>query len=103
MVAATHLKRADVSPEQMWNWESLFESWTAFQAEADDITARLPEFAAFTGKLNAPTVVADWLETYTAISRRIFPLLVFTRMATAVDTNDAEAKAKNGQVMTLMG
>jgi oligoendopeptidase F len=103
MVAATHLKREDVSLEQTWSRESLFESWAAFQAEANDITARLPELAAFAGKLSSPGVVADWLEAYTEMSRRVARLMVFTRMAAAVDTSDAEAKAKHGQLMSLLG
>jgi oligoendopeptidase F len=102
-MTAAHLKRADVLLEQTWNRESLFESWETFQQEVDNITARLPEWAAFAGKLNTPGGAADWLEAYTAITPRISRLGVFTRMATAVDTTDAEAKAKYGQVMTLIG
>lgn len=103
MVDAANLKRADAPREQTWNRESLFESWEAFQKEADAIAAKLPELEAFAGKLNSPDGVADWLEAYSAVSRRFGKLMVFTRMAIAVDTTETEAKAKNGQAMSLAG
>lgn len=96
------LKRADVPREQTWNRESVFESWEAFEAELDDIISRLPELEKFAGKLNSPEVVAEWLEVSTQLSRRVSRLNVYTNMATAVDSSDVEAKAKRGQVASLI-
>ncbi len=102
MTTTPPLKRADVPLEQTWSRESVFESWEAFQQELDDIAASLPGLGKFAGRLaESATVVAEWLDTYSQIRGRISRLGVFTRMATAVDTNDVEAKAKLGQVTSL--
>lgn len=98
------LKRADVPLDQTWNRESVFEDWTAVQAEIDDLTAALPELSKFAGSLGrSPAVTADYLQLYSQLRRRLGRLLTFTRMATAVDTGDAEAKAKRGQLSGLIG
>lgn len=100
--AKAALKRIDVPVEQTWNRESLFESWEAFQMELDSISDTLSVLENFAGKLaESPRTVVDWLEVYGQVRRRIGKLMVFVRMATAVDTNDVEAKAKMGQVMGL--
>lgn len=104
MTAPPHLKRADVPREQTWNRESLFASWAAFQQELDDIAASLPTLTAYSGRLHeSSSVLADWLDTFTQMRRRVVRLFVFVRMATSVDTNDTEAKAQWGQVMSLIG
>ena len=100
----TRPKRADVPPEQRWNRESVFESWDALQQEIEAITAELPSLEKFAGTLGQSSdKVADWLDAYTALGRRVFRLNVYSNMATAVDTSDTEAKAKRGQVASLMG
>lgn len=102
MTVLQTLKRADVPLEQTWNRESVFESWDAFQQEMDAIAAALPDLEKFAGTLNAPEVVAQWLEVSTQLSRRVSRLNVYTNMATAVDSSDTEAKAKRGQVASLV-
>jgi oligoendopeptidase F len=101
---AVYSKRADVPLEQTWNRESVFQSWDEFQQELDNIVAGLPDLEKFSGRLGeSSAVIAEWLEAYTQTGRRIGRLMTFVRMASAVDTNDAEAKAKLGQVMSLLG
>lgn len=96
-------RRADVPLEQTWNRESLFESWAAFQQELDAIAAQIPGLDAYPGTLGrSPDALIAWLETYTRLRRRAYTLMVYVRMATAVDTNDAEAKAKQGQTMGVI-
>jgi oligoendopeptidase F len=98
------LKRADVPREQTWNRESLFASWDAFQQEFEAIAAQLPEFSKYAGTLgSSPDVLLAWLEAYTQLRRRVYRMMVYTRMATAVDTHDEDAKAKEGQVSSLIG
>jgi oligoendopeptidase F len=104
MAVNAAIKRADVPQEQRWNRESLFADWAAFQAEFEAIGGELPTLGKFAGKLGQSAgVVADWFEAYTTLRRRVFRLYVYTGMATAVDSNDGEAKAKRGQVASLMG
>lgn len=100
----TPLKRADVPHEQTWNRESVFDSWEALQSELDTLAAKLPELEKFAGTLGtSPDALFNWLETYTRLRRRFYRLYTFTNMATAVDAKDVEAKAKRGQVASLLG
>lgn len=102
--SVTPLTRADVPQEQMWNRESVFESWDAFQTEFDSIAAEVPQLESYAGTLGAsPDALVAWLDAYTRLRRRVYRLGTFTNMATAVDVKDAEAKAKRGQFMGLMG
>src|SRR5574341_2444124 len=104
MTAKSLVKRGDIPSEQTWKRESVFDSWDAFQQELDAIAAQLPEFQKYVGTLgSSPDALLAWLEAYTRLRRRVYRLMTFTRMATAVDATDAEAKAKNGQVTGLIG
>lgn len=104
MNVTTPLKRGDIAREQTWNRESVFASWEAFQSELDAIMALLPALEQFTGTLgDSPETLLNYLEAYTRLRRRAYRLATYTNLATAVDTTDAEAKAKRGQVMGLLG
>lgn len=104
MTVTTPIKREDVPQTQRWNRESMFETWDEFQKEFENITAELPTLAKFAGTLSQSTAtLVNWFKTYTTLRRRVFRLYVYTGMATAVDSNDSEAKAKHVQVMSLMG
>ncbi len=100
----TALKYTDVPREQKWNRESVFESWEAFQAEFDAIKPRIAALEQFKGTLKeSPDNLAAFLDAYTRLRRRVYRLNTVVTMATAVDTTDAEAKAKRGQVMGMIG
>jgi oligoendopeptidase F len=104
MAEMTHIKRADVPLEQTWNRESVFASWDEFQQELDAIAAALPALEAFAGRLSGSSdAVADWLEAHERVLRRVGRMWMFSLMAAAVDTNDAEAKAKQSQFSSLFG
>ena len=102
MTASKVLERKDVPLESKWNAEAVFASWDEWWAEAEGLTADLPQLSAFDGKLaQGAAVLADWLTLLTALNRRLKRLLVYARMATVVDANDMTAKEHMGQIMGL--
>jgi oligoendopeptidase F len=97
------LKRTDVPLEQTWNRESVFASWDEFEMEYDAIATRLPELAAFKGKLSeSPDRLVEWLDLFFPLRQQVGRLHVYTRMSATVDNSDAQAKSKRGQVASLM-
>lgn len=100
----TQIQRADVPKEQTWNRESVFESWEDYQAEFDAVAEKLPELAAFAGRLSeSPQILLDYFNLLYPLLRRAGRLSVFLGLANAVDTSDAEAKSKAGQLSSLFG
>jgi oligoendopeptidase F len=98
------LRRGDAPKESLWNPESNFASWEAFQAELEAAGAELPHLQTFAGTLGSgPARLAEWLETCSAFHRRVFRLYYFAYMAAQVDTGDATAKGKLSQAQGLAG
>jgi oligoendopeptidase F len=104
MIAKAPIKRTDVPHEQTWNRESVFATWDEFAQELDSVAQQIPSLEAYVGTLGtSPDTLSAWFDTYTELRRRAFRLNTYTNMATAVDTVDAEAKAKRGQLQGLLG
>ena len=102
MTASKVLERKDVPQESKWKGEAVFASWVEWNAEVEALTADLAQLSAFDGKLaQGPTVLADWLASWTAFDRRLMRLFVYARMASVVDANDMTAKENMGQMMGL--
>ena len=100
----TELKWTDVPKEQTWNRESVFESWDDFQAEFDAVAEKIPSLAKFSGRLSdSPQVLLDYFNLLYPLLRRAGRLSVFLGLANAVDTSDAVAKSKAGQLSSLFG
>jgi oligoendopeptidase F len=102
MTASKVLERKDVPQESKWNGEVVFASWDEWQAEAEALTADLPQLSAFDGELTqGPTQLAGWLTLLTTLDRRLMRLFVYARMANVVDANDTTAKEHMGQLTGL--
>ena len=104
MTGDKSLQRKDVAQESKWDAENVYSSWDEWQDELDAVAAELPTLSQFAGALgDSPSVLVDWLELYCRQRRRVMRLLIFARMANAVDSGDTVAKGKMGQVMGLFG
>jgi oligoendopeptidase F len=102
MTTSKLLERNDVPQESKWNGEAVFASWDEWRAEAEALTADLPQLSTFDGKLaQGPTLLAAWLTLLTALDRRLMRLYVYARMANVVDANDTTAKEYMGQLVGL--
>ena len=102
MTVSKVLERKDVPRESKWNAQAVFPSWDQWSAEAEALTADLPQLSTYDGKLaQGPTELAGWLELFTTLDRRLMRLFVYARVATAVDANDMTAKENMGQMMGL--
>jgi oligoendopeptidase F len=97
------LERKELPEEQKWNSRAVFESWDEWRAEAEAITADIPQLTEFKGKLaQGPATLADWLEIVTAFEPRLNRLMVYVFFSVTVDANDATAKACQGQVIGII-
>jgi oligoendopeptidase F len=102
MTASRVLDRKDVPQESKWNAQAVYASWAEWDAEAETLTADLPQLSTFAGRLaEGPALLADWLALWTALDRRLMRLYSYVRMATAVDANDMTAKEHMGQITGL--
>lgn len=96
------LRREDVPRESTWNREAVYASWADWQAEFDTAQKELPTLKDFAGTLkNGPDTLLRWFKTYSQQWRRVAKLFLFTRMATAVDGTDLEAKTYAGRAMAF--
>ena len=102
MTESTLLQRQDVPPQSRWNDTAVFPSWDEWLAEAEAVKAELAHLPAFENTLTrGPAELADWLDYYNGLDRRLARLSVYAGMATAVDAADAPAKERRGQQMGL--
>lgn len=99
MSADVALKRRDVPSEQTWNWERVYASWDAWEADLNAVSDALPELKSYEGQLtDSPTTLADWLELMTAQRRRLARLSVYARIASDVDSHDDTAQGQLSRV-----
>lgn len=98
------LQRKDAPVESTWDVESVFPSWQAWEAELEALKADLPTLSSFQGRLaEGPAILADWLEQYSEFRRRAMKTRLYPYMHTVVNSHDADAKGKLGQVMGVIG
>lgn len=96
------LLRDDVPVESTWNRETLFNSWDDWQAEYDLALDEFTLIAAFKNRLNEnPAVLVEWFKEYGKQRDRILTLLDYAFMAAFVNTKDTQAKACQGQILSL--
>ena len=94
--------RAAVPPEHRWNAESVYPSRPAWQAEFKAASEAIPGLSRFQGHLtDGPAALADWMETFDSLFRRVYKLLFYANMEQAVDSTDQEAQAMAGQAAGL--
>lgn len=88
--------RKDVPVEHTWDVHSIFPSDQDWDAAVQSFTARLPELAAFRGRLGeGPAVLADCLETAERLIGDAGKIYMYGMMRFTVDTSDQAAAALN--------
>lgn len=101
-MATTLPARKDVPVEHTWDTASVFESDTAWEAALESVTARLPEVAAFRGRLaEGPSVLADWFELVDELSGVVGKIGAYVTLRFTVDTSDQVAAALNDRSRSL--
>ena len=96
--------RSEIAAEHTWNKPSVFADKAAWEAACQDLLAQLPELQSYQGRLSeGPAVLADFLDKADAVQRLVGKIYVYASMSSAVDANDQEATAMEGQAIGFYG
>jgi oligoendopeptidase F len=94
--------REAIAEADTWDANSIFPSDEAWECEAAQIMARLPELAAYKGHIgDSPAALADWLAAAEDISVRAYRLFVYATLFFEVNTADQDASAKRGKALGI--
>ncbi|MCY4146844.1 MAG: oligoendopeptidase F [Chloroflexi bacterium] len=96
--------RADIPKETTWNHESVFASFDDWRAEYSAVSRQLGQIAAFQGRLaESAERLAEYLDCYQALARRVWTLYMYTAMWQACDGENEAIKGMLGQAQGLAG
>jgi len=91
-----------VAREHTWDAESVYRTEADWQADFDEVAARLPDLMEFKGHLDAgPDQVADYFAASEAVLRSLGRITVYAGMFSAVDSSDQAATARSERVRSL--
>ena len=86
--------RKEVPVEHTWDVHSIFPSDQDWEAAVQSLTARLPELAAFRGRLGeGPAVIADCIELVEELAETVGKIYMYGVLRFTVDTSDQAAAA----------
>jgi oligoendopeptidase F len=95
--------RSQISPKDKWNVEALYSDPTSWMSDftsikGSDQGARWPELASFRGKLNDPKVLAEFLNQYLAMNRKLEKLSVYAHLRFDEDQDNDQFKTNDGLI-----
>jgi oligoendopeptidase F len=94
--------RGEAPAEQTWDLDSVYATPAAWEAACAELTATLPELAAYQGRLSErPATLAAFLNLYQDTGILMGKIGVYASNASSVDTNDQAASARAGQARSL--
>ena len=97
-------QRQDIPIEQMWNHESVFPSFEAWQEEYQAVVETLDEIDTYKGTLSkSPQQLHQWLEFNSSLLRRVLTVFTYPSMWIECDGNNSTIKGMVGQARGLIG
>ena len=94
--------RADIPLEYRWSLEDIFPDVAAWEAAYTSVEARIPELAAYKGRLGeSADVMVEAIELRYEISRTIEDIFVYASQMQNTDTRDATANTYVGKARAL--
>jgi oligoendopeptidase F len=100
----TMLTRNEVARAHTWNAESVFATLADWEAELNAVVASLPKAKAFEGKLaESPQTLVEALKLGDELKTRLAKLAAYAGIDYYVDTANAEAGARFGQIQGAYG
>lgn len=104
MAETTLPTRNEIAPEHMWNAPSVFSSAEDWESEFDDVVESLPSLKEFQGHLSdGPSTLADALDVFDNLTRRVGKVIFYAGMSHYVDTTDQEAVERFSKAQGLYG
>jgi oligoendopeptidase F len=94
--------RSDVPVGETWDLQSIFATPADWDAAREQLGARLPELAAFEGRLGeGPQTLAAFLDLYQETGTLMGKIATYASNGASTDTNDQAAAARAGQASGL--
>ena len=95
--------RNEVPIEEAWNLESIFPNTKAWQEAVEEVEARLPELAAYQGRLGeSAQILLEYLDKAQEVTRLAMKVMVYAGLELSTDVSVPEANARVGQSRGLM-
>ncbi len=95
--------RSEIPVEQTWDLASVYATPADWDAACAELTAQLPQLAAFRGRLaEGPATLLAFLEPMQAAGVLLGKITIYASNGASVDTGDQAAAARAGQARTLM-
>lgn len=94
--------RADVPVEHRWNAESVFATFSDWEASYAQVTRDLAQLAQLQGRLaEGATLLADALEQQASVSNRMEQVFLYAHMTYVMDTSDPQGSAMSARASGL--
>jgi len=104
MAETTLPTRDEIAPEHTWNAPSVFSSPEDWESVFDDVVESLPSLKEFQGHLSdGPSTLADALDVFDNLTRRVGKVIFYAGMSHYVDTTDQEAVERFSKAQGLYG
>ncbi len=104
MTEATIPTRKELAPEHTWNAPSVFPSVEDWEVEFKKVSDSLSDLGKFQGLLSdGPATLADALEVFDDMTRRVGIVFIYAGMSHYVDTTDQEAAGRFSKAQGLYG
>ena len=90
--------RSEVLLEETWKLENVFPDVASWEAAKNEVLNRIPDLAAYQGKLSQdPTTLGDFFVSYEETIRIALRVIIYGSLSYSVDTTDQAAQAMAGQ------
>jgi oligoendopeptidase F len=104
MTEATVPTRNELAVEHTWNAPSVFPTVEDWEVEFKNISASLSDLGKFQGHLSdGPATLADALEVFDDLTRRLGKVVIYAGLSHYVDTTDQEAAGRFSMAQGLYG
>jgi len=104
MTEATVPTRNELAVEHTWNAPSVFPTVEDWEVEFKNISDSLSDLGKFQGHLSdGPTTLADALEIFDDLTRRLGKVFIYAGISHSVDTTDQEAAGRFSKAQGLYG
>ena len=104
MTEATIPTRNELAPEHTWNAPSVFPSVEDWEVEFIKVSDSLSDLGKFQGLLSdGPAILADALDMFGDMTRRVGIVFIYAGMSHYVDTTDQQAAGRFSKAQGLYG
>ncbi len=101
-VAATR-ERSDVEDKYKWNLADFYESTEAWQADYDDVTAKIKEFPKLQGTLSkSPAALLEAYNKFFALEKEVYLVYFYASSNFDLNMKDNNASILNSKAQKLM-